>query len=411
VEAIAGRYSAAAGAGPCPAFAATINVTGGCTLVDAITAANTDNPVGACTGGAEADTLVLPPGSNQTLTAVNNTTPYGPTGLPVITSAITISGNAATIRRVSTNDFRIFAVPFDGNLTLRQTTVSGGRFTGGFVGGGVYNNGTFNLTQSTISGNSARSDVGGVLNRGALTMIHDTISDNSALGVGEGVGNDGNLTLDSTLISGNTAPSGREVYNRTPGTIAANNFNLFGFNGNAGVIGFTPGPNDVVPAVGVTLAEILDGLGDNGGTTPTHALVAGSPALNAIGAGCPPPLADQRAITRPQGVRCDVGSFELEGGVPPPPPPGPPPTTVTCNSQIATRVGSANSEILNGTAGRDVINGQGGNDTIVGKRGNNTICGGRGNDRLNGGKGVDQCNGGGGSGDTAAACKTRIGVP
>src|SRR5206468_2451942 len=64
-----------------------------------------------------------------------------------------------------------------------------------------------------------------------------------------------------------------------PNTVKTNNFNLFGTNGSAGVTGFTPGPTDIVPRVG--LAQILHPLKNNGGPTQTHALVAGSPAIDA----------------------------------------------------------------------------------------------------------------------------------
>jgi hypothetical protein len=94
VEAIARRYDAAVGVGQCAAFAATINVGRGCTLVDAITSANTNTATGGCTDGSGADTLALPAGSTQTLTVVNN----ADNGLPVIMSAIIIQGNGSTIR-------------------------------------------------------------------------------------------------------------------------------------------------------------------------------------------------------------------------------------------------------------------------------------------------------------------------
>ena len=71
--------------GQAPALAATISVGGSCTLVDAITAANSDAVTGGCSAGSGADVLILPSESMQTLTAVNNNT-NGPTGLPVITS-------------------------------------------------------------------------------------------------------------------------------------------------------------------------------------------------------------------------------------------------------------------------------------------------------------------------------------
>ena len=50
-------------------LAATIYVTGACTLIDAITAANTDTATGGCPAGSGADTIVLTSGSTHTLTA------------------------------------------------------------------------------------------------------------------------------------------------------------------------------------------------------------------------------------------------------------------------------------------------------------------------------------------------------
>ena len=70
----------------------------GCTLRDAITAANTDTPTGGCPAGNGVDTIELPVDVTITLTAVDNTT-TGENGLPVVASAITINGNGATIER------------------------------------------------------------------------------------------------------------------------------------------------------------------------------------------------------------------------------------------------------------------------------------------------------------------------
>ncbi|HKH21097.1 MAG TPA: hypothetical protein VKB53_09490, partial [Gammaproteobacteria bacterium] len=82
--------------GQAPALAATINVGGACTLIRAIVAANNDTATPGCKKGSGADTIVLPRGSTQTLTAVNNTN-YGPTGLPTVRTPITIVGNGSKI--------------------------------------------------------------------------------------------------------------------------------------------------------------------------------------------------------------------------------------------------------------------------------------------------------------------------
>src|SRR5262249_60727782 len=108
------------------------------------------------------------------------------------------------------------------------------------------------------------------------------------------------------------------------GRVNANNFNLFGTNGNAGVTGFTPGPTDIVPSV--SLAQILGPLKNNGGPTQTHALVAGSPAIDAgDSSGCRDDSGallqtDQRGFPRNVDgnsdgtARCDIGAVEFGAG-------------------------------------------------------------------------------------------------
>jgi uncharacterized repeat protein (TIGR01451 family) len=54
---------------------------------------------------------------------------------------------------------------------------------------------------------------------------------------------------------------------------------------------------------------LLGPLANNGGPTDTHALLAGSPAIDAgDSANCPSP--DQRGVSRPQAEGCDIGAFE-----------------------------------------------------------------------------------------------------
>jgi hypothetical protein len=54
----------------------------------------------------------------------------------------------------------------------------------------------------------------------------------------------------------------------------------------------------------------VDVLADNGGPTLTHALLAGSAAIDAANTTvCP--ATDQRGVARPQGAGCDVGAFEF----------------------------------------------------------------------------------------------------
>jgi Putative Ig domain len=354
------------------ATAATITVTtndpnivadGQCSLIEAIVNANNDAATHAdCAAGSGADTIVLPANANVTLTNVSDNT-YGPTGLPLITSRITIEGNGAVIaRQGSAAAFGLMAIKDAGDLTLQNVTLSGGSSSGN--GGGVINRGKLTIEESTISGNTADfgggvssdfgtltienstisgnvANVGGGVDNyaGQLTITNSTISGNSA-NHGGGVYNSGRyycsqysfdcyffgtLTLNRSLIAGNQATVAPEIQNLSNVTannysnVTANNFNLFGADGNGGVVGFTPGPTDIVPAHGVQVAQILGPLQNNGGPTQTHALVSSSPAINAgnLG-GCVDSAGallttDQRGFPRPfNGTICDIGSYELQ---------------------------------------------------------------------------------------------------
>src|SRR6266498_4053007 len=120
------------------ATGATITVTtndprivsdGQCSLIEAIVNANNDAATHAdCVAGSGADTIVLPANANVTLSAVHaNNSPFGPTGLPLIASRITIEGNGATIaRQGNAPPFGLMAVIHPGNLTLQRVTLSGG---------------------------------------------------------------------------------------------------------------------------------------------------------------------------------------------------------------------------------------------------------------------------------------------
>jgi hypothetical protein len=132
-------------------------------------------------------------------------------------------------------------------------------------------------------------------------------------GGGISTGEHTDLTLKDTLVSGNHAPTGREVRTNTNhSTISFGHNNLFGYSGSSGLSGQGSGSTDIIPSV--PLSAILDTtLAGNGGETETHALVSGSPAINAASTSCPPPSLDQRGYSRPASgsTICDIGAYEF----------------------------------------------------------------------------------------------------
>jgi hypothetical protein len=260
-----------------------------------------------------------------------------------------------------------------GSLTLRESSVVGNAATakGGdenLAGGaGIESEGTLFVERSTISGNFAqalgegneRSEaVGGglALVNGFTTVEESTISDNTAISAeaasynvarGGGVWATGGLSITGSTIIGNAveiddsgslirnvagdnlAVSGASIARNSlialpagEGEGCANGLVSGGFNlDEDGSCGFDKS-SDLVDVV----AGLDPVLKDNGGPTPTHALLAGSIAIdrgNSFGA-----TIDQRGLLRPSdfvdisnkegGDGSDIGAFELQA----PPVPG-----------------------------------------------------------------------------------------
>ncbi|MCA8936175.1 MAG: hypothetical protein KDB68_08200 [Planctomycetes bacterium] len=148
----------------------------------------------AANNTAGADTIILG-AQTYTINAPNNYW-YGPTGLPPITSDITIEGNGAIIERnTASANFRLFFVMGGfhtggtgkvavsaGNLTLRNLTLRNGLARGGDGGRGSDNSPDF-----WGGGGGGLGAGGGVFNQGTLTLDSCTLMNNSAVG-GDGRG-------------------------------------------------------------------------------------------------------------------------------------------------------------------------------------------------------------------------------
>jgi CSLREA domain-containing protein len=215
-----------------------------------------------------------------------------------------------------------------GTVTLADSTVSGNEAT--TQGGGLLNTGTeMSIDGSTISGNLAGpGGGGGIYNRVALFVTNSTISGNDAEGWGGGISNSGGAPADLrfvTIADNTSDDQGGGIYNGAIGSaVTVANTILDGntaptgpacsvdiISGGSILVDDTSGCtiHASTPADQLDVDALLGPLAANGGPTMTHALLAGSPAIDA--SLTPPcPATDQRGMTRPQGPACDVGSFE-----------------------------------------------------------------------------------------------------
>jgi hypothetical protein len=117
--------------------------------------------------------------------------------------------------------------------------------------------------------------------------------------------------MSNSIVAQNGAPGSPDILSSGSQAFLGAGFSLVG---NGAGSGLANGDGNLVGNVSPHTSPIDPRLGpltDNGGPTQTHALLAGSPALDAGGPDfCPG--TDQRGVTRPQGPACDMGSYEQE---------------------------------------------------------------------------------------------------
>jgi hypothetical protein len=227
----------------------------------------------------------------------------------------------------------------------------------GSVGGGVYNDGysgiaTLTVTNSTFSGNSVGAPYmvgsgGGIYNNGSygsatLTIANSTFSGNSAgvadYGWGGAIYNDGytgsaTLMVNNSTFSGNSAGyHGGGIYNGSgmvtirhtilnAGAWGENLSNAYGSMSSLGYNLSSDNGGGSLTATGdqINTDPMLGPLQDNGGSTFTHELLSGSPAINAGDPSfTPPPDYDQRGsgFQRVFNGRVDIGAFEVQPATP-----------------------------------------------------------------------------------------------
>ena len=194
-----------------------------------------------------------------------------------------------------------------GSLRVVRCTLNGNIATGTY-GAGVMNEGDALIYNSTLSSNYAGHG-GGLFNAGNATVLNSTLSSNSALIFGNAIEQSGaGLQIGSTILNG----AGGNLYSSPGSAISSLGYNLSSDNGGR----FLTQPTDLV-----NIDPMLGPLQDNGGPTFTHALLCGSPAIDA-GKNLGGLATDQRGFPRSiddlfvsnATGGTDIGAFELQQG-------------------------------------------------------------------------------------------------
>ena len=301
-----------------------------------------------------------------------------------IFSPITINaaGHAIDVDLSTTLDDRLFHVLPNGSLTINQAKIHGrdglllGPLdidAGGVIlnegtlnidastifdnqdiaqGGAIFNGGTARITNSTFYNNQADIYGGAIYNTGTATIANSTFTSNAAgatfpsggiLGSGGAIYNTGTLTILSSTMIGNKAMSGTgsaNIFNAGTATVINTilfSQNVYSYSNNpcggtalaAGMNNLSVGTSCSGVTVTATATDIntFGALQNNGGLTPTIALLANNKAIEKGNvSACTSGLLldvdtglwrDQRGYKRfidgtdaDSIAQCDIGAFE-----------------------------------------------------------------------------------------------------
>lgn len=201
-------------------------------------------------------------------------------------------------------------------------------------GGGIRleGRGDIDLRQSAVFENMAHDGAGGglsaVVGRAArVDITATTFSTNQAV-QGGGIAHTGKakITLNSSTVSQNHADQGGGIWASKGAVVLRNNLVIGnrrddcagaaitskghnGFGAGAGCPVHPAMGDKTVDPSGV-LTTVIGPLQAQGGSTPTHALLPGSPAID-MGDDATCSVTDQRGVVRVLSAPCDIGAFEV----------------------------------------------------------------------------------------------------
>ncbi len=188
------------------------------------------------------------------------------------------------------------------DITVRNNLFSGNTSTSDVSSGGAINMSAssasyVSLESNTFYANQAANRGGAISSSVSALMYNNTFSNNQATGADGGaslfLGAPGYTTLYNNIMANNTG-GGECTNSGSPNTTGSNNLVEDG---------------SAICQPTLTVDPQLRSLADNGGPTQTLALALTSPAIDAGNdANCT--MTDQRGVSRPQDVHCDIGAYE-----------------------------------------------------------------------------------------------------
>ncbi|MCP4549572.1 MAG: CSLREA domain-containing protein, partial [bacterium] len=326
-------------------------VVADCSLREAIIASN-ENP--------GFDTILIP-GGTYVLSIPGGGELYSLTGDLNILDDVDIVGDEQLLVVIDGSEIDRVLAFYRGVARISNVTITGGSLWG--PGAGVFIvDANVTITNSTIRKNKALAYDGGGISvwHGNLVLINSIVIDNSAARSAGGIDRTAGpgvayVTLINSTVSGNHAGQGGGIYSDGPGDLILINSTITGNTSLLSVSGIFSELNNG-PAMTNTIvmdrcgfyysaaprssggnieaadsdccllhpddrqidpSEIMLGpLTYNGGPTMTHALLPGSPAIDAgVPADCP--TTDQRGRPRPIDgdgddiAACDAGAYEV----------------------------------------------------------------------------------------------------
>ena len=239
-------------------------------------------------------------------------------GASAVLAGVTIIGGSADAGGAA-------LVPENAQLTIYDSilkdNVAAGR------GGAIANAGSLSVWGSTLEGNRAASGGAIASQPGGNTFVYlSTLSGNRASSSGGAIAASGSVQVQRTTIANNTAPAGGGIFDEGGalqgmwGTLLAGNSGACGGATTSRPLWSSNLSDDTSCAFEgaqgtYSASPQIGGLANNGGPTDTHALRAGSPAINAVDPSfCIQGTPDQRHAPAPD--TCDIGAYEFGAQVP-----------------------------------------------------------------------------------------------